>query len=609
MNIKTRTRRVAPALSLVLCLFATEAHAGPGCATIFSTIYGNSQTDNNAGCQACHQTSAGGPFNVYGVDLLANGAEGAGFMCDAGDFAAALVAVQVLDSDREGNSNLTEINADTQPGWCDAATSATCVNSGGTPPATQLDPLPQNGAPVADAGGPYTGEAGTAPIQFDGSGSRDPENEPLTYAWDFGDGTVGDGAMPTHTYDTAGTFEVTLVVNDGMADSDPDFASADVSEPVTNLAPTADAGGPYSGEPSQAVTFDGSGSTDPNGDPLTFAWHFGDNGAGEGVQPSHTYAAAGTYRVTLIVNDGQIDSPPVTTTVEIATALANRPPVAAPGGPYSGETGTPVAFDGSGSSDPDGDPLTYIWDFGDGMPGDGATPMHSYDVAGTYTVTLIVSDGEFQSDVVSTVAEVADPIELSQGEVLYNANCLACHADPWGGPAVDDTLLGLRRVAGARSCNIYGSIFGTSVFPNGVPEMQFLQGLTEAEIGAMAEFLNSEDTSGEQRYVTTCAGCHGNEGSGGRTGEDVHGESAGETWEAIHEEREMQYLACMPRSDIDMIADFLMGRDDDNNPSVADTSEDDSEKSGGGATGWLFLMMLALSGWLIRILPAGGARR
>jgi hypothetical protein len=52
-----------------------------------------------------------------------------------------------------------------------------------------------------------------------------------------------------------------------------------------------------------------------------------------------------------------------------------------------------------------------------------------------------------------------------------------------------------------------------------------------------------------------------------------------------------------------------MGRDDDNNPSVADTSEDDSEKSGGGAMGWLFLVMLALSGWLIRILPARVARR
>ena len=65
--------------------------------------------------------------------------------------------------------------------------------------------------------------------------------------------------------------------------------------------------------------------------------------------------------------------------------------------------------------------------------------------------------------------------------------------------------------------------------------MQFLQGLTEAEIYAIAEYLNSEETSGEQRYVTTCAGCHGNNGAGGRTGEDVHGESAEETWEAISE--------------------------------------------------------------------------
>jgi len=73
---------------------------------------------------------------------------------------------------------------------------------------------------------------------------------------------------------------------------------------------------------------------------------------------------------------------------------ANGAPVAVPGGPYSGQEGASLAFDGRGSSDPDGDVLSYSWDFGDGTPlGVGATPIHSYADNGTYLVRLSVSDG------------------------------------------------------------------------------------------------------------------------------------------------------------------------------------------------------------------------
>ena len=128
--------------------------------------------------------------------------------------------------------------------------------------------------------------------------------------------------------------------------------------------------------------------------------------------------------------------------------------------------------------------------------------------------------------------------------------------------------------------------------------MQYLQGLGAADIEAMADYLNSKATSGERRYVATCAGCHGNDGSGGRTGENVRGESAHETWEAIREESEMRFMACMPRSDIDVIASFLRngggdGDDDD------DHDRDDSD-SGGGSPSLPFLLLLGLAGWLAR---------
>jgi MYXO-CTERM domain-containing protein len=111
--------------------------------------------------------------------------------------------------------------------------------------------------------------------------------------------------------------------------------------------------------------------------------------------------------------------------------------------------------------------------------------------------------------------------------------------------------------------------------------MQHLQGLSNADIEWLSEYLNSSEINGEQRYVTTCAGCHGDNGAGGRVDEDVHGDSAGETLEAIADEEEMHYLACMPRSDIDVIANFLTGFDDDNDDDGIDDDEDSDDDNDG----------------------------
>ncbi|MDH3908618.1 MAG: PKD domain-containing protein [Gammaproteobacteria bacterium] len=577
---------------LAMALLASQAaNAWPSCVDIFASTYPNSQTDDafvpDDACQICHQSAnGGGNFNGYGNDLLANGASGAGFSCTGVDFVAALRAVESLDSDNAQslNLNIAEIEAGTQPGWCDTQTPG-CSNSGGTAPSVPLDPAqppPANNPPVADAGGPYSGEAGTTLIQFDGSGSSDPDSDTLTFEWEFGDGNTATGMMPTHTYAAAGNYEVRLVVDDGQARSDPSLTSAAISAPPVNLAPVANPGGPYAAEPGQTITFDGAASADPNGDPLTYSWDFGDGSTGSGVNPTHAYTAAANYTVTLTVNDTQLDSDPVTTTAEIAAAPANRAPTADPGGPYSASTGETIRFDGGASSDPDGDALTYSWDFGDRTTGTGATPEHSYVAAGVYEVSLVVSDGNLESAPAATRVEVVDLVAGQPDDAaLYDTNCGFCHGDPWAGAAVEDALPGLRRVGGARSCNIAGSIYGTSVFPNGVPEMQFLQGLTEADIDAIAEYLNSRDASGEQRYVATCAGCHGDNGSGGRTDEDVHGDSADEIWEAIYDEEEMAYLACMPRSDIDSIAGFLASHDDDFDDDGIDDDDDADDDNDG----------------------------
>ena len=83
-------------------------------------------------------------------------------------------------------------------------------------------------------------------------------------------------------------------------------------------------------------------------------------------------------------------------------------PISKPGGPYTGVTGIPVAFTGSGSNAPSGQTITgYVWNFGDGMSGAGATPTHTYTAPGTYNVTLTVTDTKGQTGAATTTTKVA----------------------------------------------------------------------------------------------------------------------------------------------------------------------------------------------------------
>ncbi|OFW25504.1 MAG: hypothetical protein A3H27_10655 [Acidobacteria bacterium RIFCSPLOWO2_02_FULL_59_13] len=417
---------------------------------------------------------------------------------------------------------------------------------------------------MANPGGPYTGQVGVT-IAFNGSLSSDPDGEPLTYAWNFGDGSTGTGVNPTHSYAASGTFTVSLIVNDGQVNSAPVMTTATITGATPqNQAPTANPGGPYSEQVGQAITFNGSGSSDPDGDPLTYSWSFGDGSTGTGVNPVNTYAAADTYTVTLTVNDGQVNSAPATTTATITvTPPLNRAPTANPNGPYSGQVGETIPFDGSGSSDPDGDPLTYSWSFGDGSTGTGVSPTHSYVAAGPYTVSLIVNDGQVNSAPATTTATITEA-PVSDGQTLYNTSCAGCHGDFDNPPLPLDSGGPGRKALGARVCSIEGAIEGTAVFPNGVPAMQSLKGLLSHEqIQAMSDFLNSRPVTGQQRYETTCAGCHGLDAQGGRVDEEVLGEDAKDIRKAIRKEREMRFLRCLPGSDIRDIGSFLKNLEDD----------------------------------------------
>ncbi|MGH7752832.1 MAG: PKD domain-containing protein, partial [Gemmatimonadales bacterium] len=101
---------------------------------------------------------------------------------------------------------------------------------------------------------------------------------------------------------------------------------------------------------------------------------------------------------------------------------ANPFPTANPDGPYSGPVGQPLLFDGTGSSDPDHDPLTFAWNFGGGQTGTGPTPSHPYQAPGLYTVSLTVDDGQGHTHTATTTARILTP--LTQARVGHTATLL-----------------------------------------------------------------------------------------------------------------------------------------------------------------------------------------
>jgi PKD repeat protein len=372
---------------------AAPAQATSGYRDAFAARYPNSLSQVRAGCNTCHGGSSGS-LNSYGRDLRQS---------NAGSREQRLAAVEGVDSDKEGNSNLFEINADTQPGWCAVAG---CDNNGRTPPAAlaPLDP-PTRMPPVANAGGPYSGSVNVA-VLFDGSKSSDPDGSVVGYQWNFGDGSDATGAMPVHAYTATGTYSVTLTVtdSDGLAHSA--VTTAQVADGSGLLSPVAKVGGPYRGTISTPLSFDGSASSDPDGTIVSFDWTFGDGNAGSGARPTHVYSRTGVYTVVLTVTDDSGRTGDAATSVEIVPVVVNQAPRANAGGPYAGRPNVPMAFDGSRSSDPDGRIVAYSWDFGDGTQAASGQPgaTHSYARAGFYTVTLRVVDDDDDYSEIATAS-------------------------------------------------------------------------------------------------------------------------------------------------------------------------------------------------------------
>ena len=295
----------------------------------------------------------------------------------------------------------------------------------------------ENLPPTASAGPDAAAKIGDT-IDLDGSGSSDPEGEPLDVSWQFvsqptgsalsnGDIQNSSSLAASFRPDKAGTWLVQIAVCDSEPLCDTDTVQFEVEGEPGNNAPSADAGADQSGNVGDTLTADASASSDPDGDALSFTWTLdsapsgsvrttGDIAAASSDAPRLNLDVSGRYVLSVEVCDPSSACDTDTMTMSAAGAV-NTAPVSDAGADQTVTLGDTVSVDGSGSSDPDGDPLTYFWGF-NSVPSGSAIKGSSYadraavstsfvpDVEGTYTVKLRVDDGtDFTNDTMTLTVE------------------------------------------------------------------------------------------------------------------------------------------------------------------------------------------------------------
>jgi len=326
-------------------------------------------------------------------------------------------------------------------------------NEGGI--STRTVPVKVNKPPVAVIT-PPSQTPRLLPVAFNGLGSNDPDGTVVLWEWNFGDGRTGAGATVEHTFigldsNTAtpalDPYVVTLTVTDDNGGRN----STTYSVQTTNQAPIAailTAPNPPIGDPGFAVTFNGGGSYDPDGTLTSYAWNYGDGGTATGLSPAaHTFAAYGTYQVTLTVTDNNGG-----TAVSTVAVKVNRPPEPTIG-PAAPMRGIPFTFAGGGT-DPDGSIASYRWDFADGA-GSISTqqnPTYTYQTYGTKIVTLAATDNNGRAATASRTITVGNQLpvatltatsDTTTPNVLQGAGPMVVSFDGSGSSDPDNALDGL----------------------------------------------------------------------------------------------------------------------------------------------------------------------
>ena len=317
-----------------------------------------------------------------------------------------------------------------------------------------------NVAPTANPG-PSQNVVVGAVVSMDGSASKDSDGGSLTFKWTLIGKPIGSAASltnpsypnPKFTADLAGNYVVSLVVNDGKADST--VATVSVTATVANAAPVANAGVNQNVVIASTVTLDGTASTDANNDSLSYKWVLQSKpatssatlAAATSAKPTFKADVAGTYVATLVVSDGKANSE--LAAVSILASATNLAPVAKPGVNQSVVVGSKVSVDASASSDPNGDTITYRWSLLFKPVGSTATlssastvsASFTADLAGTYLLGLTVNDGKVDSPVVVLTVTAAKLNAVPVANAGTNQNVTAATLTTLDGTASTDADL------------------------------------------------------------------------------------------------------------------------------------------------------------------------
>ncbi len=302
-----------------------------------------------------------------------------------------------------------------------------------------LADVPDNQAPAAHAGGPYTVDEGS-PVTLDASGSTDPDNDPLTYAWDLdNDGAYDDatGVSVSHTFMDNGTYPVAVMVSDADLT---DTAAASVT--VNDLAPVAQftftPGQPAEGS---AITFTDTSTSAPD-TIVSRVWNFGGVAAGTEQNPSFTFTADGTYTVSLTVTD----SDGSTDTVSHPVVVTDLSPQAALTGDTllnEGQTGT---YDATASlSAPDAIAgVEWDWSYNATFQASGDTGLsqtRSWPDNGTFTIAVRVTDSDGSTDTATLSVTVQNqaPITDAGPDLTITEGESAAFTGSFTDPGLTDT--------------------------------------------------------------------------------------------------------------------------------------------------------------------------
>lgn len=223
-----------------------------------------------------------------------------------------------------------------------------------------------------------------------------------------------------------------------------------------DFPPVADAGPDLTGGEGAAVQFTGTASTDPDGDPLTYSWDFGDGTTGTGPTPTHTYTDNGTYTVTLTVDNGNGGQ----STDALVVTVANVAPSAGVSGQTAGVRGQSRAFTLTASDPSPVDqaaPFGFRVDWGDGTSStatgmaSGVPASHTFTASGTYAVRAYATDKDGAEGAATTFTVTVTAVALQGTDLVVGGTTGADTISLRAANATD----GVRVVIGGQDLGTY----------------------------------------------------------------------------------------------------------------------------------------------------------